>query len=122
MAGLSDFAKLLLPPATGASPRHVTGWRWAVVLSVFILLGNAAGGRGWIPIVPAFAQAAEVRILLELQYAEVIRGLQDEICKSSGRSKTTLQNTVEDYQRRYRELTGKRYPVAACRVEANETQ
>ena len=117
MSIVSEFLKYLKPPDNGASDSHVRGWRWLVVLTIVVLLGNAAGGRGWIPIIPAYALAADVRVLLELQYAEVIRGLQAEICRSQAQSRTMLQNTLEDYQRRYRELTGKRYPVTPCRNE-----
>lgn len=114
MSTISDFLKLLLPPKHDASDRHVHSWRWVIVVAVVLLLANAAGGRGYLPFVPAYANAADVKVILELQLAEEIRNIHSQICQQPPANRRALQNVLEDYQRRYRELTGNRYPLPAC--------
>lgn len=114
MGMIDEGVKLILPPKHDASERHVHGWRWVIVVAMLLLITNAAGGRGWLPFIPAYAMGSDVKVLLELQYAEVIRGLQTQICNASGQNVATLQQTLEDYQRRYRDLTGQRYPTTPC--------
>ena len=106
-----DFVKFIVPPqgAKGVRP-----WRWAIFLCVIILLGNAVSGRGFMGGYGAYAAQQDVQIILELQYAETIRNLHLQICAMRPQRNTTLENALEDYQHRYAELTGHRYPLPAC--------
>jgi len=111
MSSLSRFFKFIVPPADGKS---ATPWRWAIFVCMIFLLFNAASGRGWMVGLGAYAAAQDVQIILELQYAETIRNLQRQICATGTASNATLENTLEDYQHRYAELTGRRYPLRPC--------
>ena len=74
------------------------------------------GGSGRPPARPSRLRRRAVILLslvLELQYAEVIRDLHQQVCSADGQSRLTLENAMEDYQRRYRELTG-RLPNTRC--------
>lgn len=108
---LLGIIRYIVPPK---DKEGVTGWRWGIFIVVVILSLNAASGRGILGGYGAHAAAADVKTILELQYAEVIRDLHDQICKIRPVANPTLQNTLEDYQRRYRDLTGKRYPLSPC--------
>ncbi len=107
----SDFIKFIVPP-TGS--KGVRPWRWAIFLCVIFLLGNAVLGRGFLGGYGAYAAAQDVQIILELQYAETIRNLHRQICSIKPDRNATLENTLEDYQHRYAELTGQRYPLPPC--------
>lgn len=108
---VTDFLKHLVPPKDAAG---VHAWRWAIFVCVLLLVGNGIAGRGFLGGYGAYAAAADVQIILELQYAEVIRDLQSQICKLKPKRNPTLENTLEDYQRRYAELTKRRYPLQRC--------
>lgn len=114
MSTVTDILKLLLPPKHDAGERHVNGWRWAVVVVVLVLLANAAAGRGLIPGIPAYALGSDVKIMLELQYAAVIQSQHEQMCRLQAADRAVLRQTIEEYQRRYRELTGERYPTTPC--------
>lgn len=60
-------------------------------------------------------QAVESKIdwVLEIQLAATLREMQNEYCRANG-NKAAIQDIIEDYQRQYRELTGRRYPLPAC--------
>ena len=103
---IEDAIKSLMP--------SVITWRWAMFMCVLFLLVNSAGGRGFLGGYGAYAAAADVQIILELQYAETIRNLHMQICSIRPTRNATLENTLEDYQRRYDALTGHRYPLPAC--------
>ncbi len=105
------FLKYIVPPK---GSENVTPWRWAIFVCVMILLGNAGSGRGLIGGYGAYAAAQDVQIILELQYAETIRNLHLQICAIRPDRNATLANTLEDYQMRYAELTGRRYPLQSC--------
>ena len=107
----ADFFKFIVPPH---DKRDVTTWRWVVVICVLVLLGNASAGRGFLGGYGGYAAAQDVQIILELQYAETIRNLHLQICDIRPDRNATLENTLEDYQRRYEELTGHRYPLPRC--------
>jgi len=106
-----DFLKFIVPP-TGSN--GVRPWRWAIFVCVVLLIGNAVGGRGFLGGYGAYAAQQDVQIILELQYAETIRNLHRQICQLRPARSPTLENTLEDYQRRYAELTGSRYPLPGC--------
>lgn len=106
-----DFLKFIVPPDGSHSVRP---WRWAMFVVVLILLVNGVAGRGIVGGYGAYAAAQDVQIILELQYAEVIRDLHLQICTIRPSRNPTLENTLEDYQRRYAELTGRRYPLPPC--------
>ena len=103
--------KFMVPPH---DKREVTTWRWIIVICVIVLLGNATAGRGVLKGYGAYAASRDVQIILELQYAETIRNLHLQLCSIRPDRNATLENTLEDYQRRYEELTGHRYPVHSC--------
>ena len=103
--------KFIVPPH---ATREVTTWRWIIVICVLVLLGNATAGRGGLKGYGAYAASQDVQIILELQYAETIRNLHLQLCNIRPDRNATLENTLEDYQRRYAELTGHRYPVHSC--------
>ncbi len=105
------FLRYLVPPGDG---KDVTPWRWAVFICVMVLLVNAVSGRGFALGYGAYAAQADVHIILELQYAETIRNLHLQICSIRPTRNSTLDNTIEDYQHRYAELTGRRYPLRPC--------
>ena len=109
MSGI-DFLKFIVPPS-GA--QGVRPWRWAIFVVVLLLIVNGIAGRGLIGY-GAYAAQADVQIILELQYAETIRNLHRQICASLPARNATLENTLEDYQRRYKDLTGRRYPLPSC--------
>ena len=106
-----DALKLILPPK---DDKGVTPWRWAVFVVVLILFANGIAGRGFLGGYGAYAAAQDVQIILELQYAETIRNLHQQICSIRPARNPTLENTLEDYQRRYEDLTGHRYPLPGC--------
>lgn len=108
---LADFAKYIVPPTDS---KGVTPWRWAIFVIVILLVGNAVSGRGFFIGYGAYAAQADVQIILELQYAETIRNLHLQLCSIRPERNDTLENTLEDYQRRYAALTGQRYPLPAC--------
>ncbi len=106
-----DFLKFIVPPqgAQGVRP-----WRWAIFIVVLVLLVNGVAGRGLVGGYGAYAAQADVQIILELQYAETIRNLHLQICSMRPSRNPTLENALEDYQRRYKDLTGRRYPLSSC--------
>ncbi len=105
-----DFLKHIVPPSgsTGVLP-----WRWAIFVAVCLLLVNGVAGRGFMGGYGAYAAQSDVQVILELQYAETIRNLHRQICATPQRN-PTLENTLEDYQRRYADLAGRRYPLPPC--------
>lgn len=107
----AGFFKFLVPPH---DKREVTTWRWIIVLCVVLLLTNATAGRIGIGGYGAYAAQQDVQIILELQYAETIRNLHLQLCTIMPNRNATLENTLEDYQRRYEQLTGHRYPLPGC--------
>ncbi len=107
-----NFLKYIVPPHD--TKRDVTVWRWVIVFCVVLLLGNGFAGRGGLKGYGAYAAAQDVQIILELQYAETIRNLHLQLCTIRPKRNATLENTLEDYQRRYAELTGQRYPLPNC--------
>lgn len=106
-----DFIKHAVPPH---DKREVTRWRWIILACVVLLLGNATAGRVGIKGYGAYAAAHDVQEILELQYAETIRDLHLQICLARPTRNATLENALEDYQRRYEKLTGHRYPLSPC--------
>jgi len=108
---VTDFFKFIAPPHDS---KGVTPWRWAIVICVIFLLGNAVSGRGFFNGYGAYAAAHDVQIILELQYAETIRNLHRQICAIKPSRNPTLENALDEYQRRYAELTGQRYPLPGC--------
>ena len=111
MSDFSRFLRYIVPPKDNAEVRP---WRWAIFICVIFLLGNAVSGRGFMGGYGAYAAAQDVQIILELQYAETIRNLHLQICKIRPDRNATLENALEDYQRRYDELTERRYPLPSC--------
>ncbi len=101
----------IVPPS---NEKGVNPWRWAIAVCVALLLLNGVSGRGILGGVGGYAAAADVSIILELQYAETIRNLHMQICNIKPARNATLENTLEDYQRRYADLTGRRYPLQRC--------
>ncbi len=108
---LSDFVKFIVPPQ---GSEGVTPWRWAIFIVVILLLVNGVAGRGLMGGYGAYAAQADVQIILELQYAETIRNLHRQICEIRPARNPTLENALDDYQRRYADLTGRRYPLPSC--------
>ncbi len=108
---IADFLKYIVPPQDS---KGVKPWRWVIVICVLVLLINAVSGRGFVYGYGAYAASQDVQIILELQYAETIRNLHRQICAIRPARNPTLDNTLEDYQRRYADLTGRRYPLPAC--------
>lgn len=111
MSNFFRFLKFIVPPLDS---KQVTPWRWAIFICVIALLINAGAGRGLVKGYGAYAANHDVQIILELQYAETIRNLHQQICAIRPARNPTLANTLEDYQRRYAELTGRRYPLPHC--------
>ena len=111
MSDFSRFLRYLVPPKDSADVRP---WRWAIFICVLFLLVNAVSGRGFVGGYGAYAASRDVQIILELQYAETIRNLHQHICSIKPERNATLENTLEDYQRRYDELTGRRFPLESC--------
>lgn len=111
MSSFEKIARFIIPPK-GAE--GVTHWRWAIVVCVIFLLVNGLAGRGFVGGMGAYAAAQDVQIILELQYAETIRNLHLQICSMRPARNATLENALDDYQRRYAELTGRRYPLPSC--------
>ena len=107
----TDFLGFIIPPKNG---KAVTPWRWAIFVCVVFLLVNAVSGRGFMGGYGAYAASVDVQIILELQYAETIRNLHLQICNIRPARNATLENTLEDSQRRYESLTGHRYPLQRC--------
>ncbi len=106
-----NYLKFIVPPKDA---KGVTPWRWAIVFCIVLLLVNMVSGRGFMAGYGGYAAAADVQIILELQYAETIRNLHRQICSIKPARNDTLENALEDYQRRYSELTGRRYPLPGC--------
>lgn len=84
------------------------------MLTVIVLVFSAWWGYS------NFAKASEVQAVnskidrvLEIQIAATLRDLQAEYCRANG-NKTVILNTIEEYERQYRDLTGKRYPLPPC--------
>ncbi len=113
MSDFSRFLRYIVPPKNGIG-KEVTPWRWAIFICVIFLLANAVAGRGFVGGYGAYAAAQDVQIILELQYAETIRNLHRQICAIRPARNTALANALEDYQRRYSELTERRYPLPSC--------
>ncbi len=111
MNAVTRILKFIVPPADSDG---VHPWRWAIFVCVLVLLANAVAGRGILGGYGAYAAAQDVQIILELQYAETIRNLHLQICAIRPDRNPTLANTLEDYQMRYAELTGRRYPLQSC--------
>lgn len=106
-----DFLKYIVPPSGAQSVRP---WRWYIFIAICLLLINGAAGRGIVAGYGAYAARSDVREILELQYAETIRNLHQQICDIKPARNPTLENTLEDYQRRYADLTERRYPLPQC--------
>lgn len=85
---------------------------------LLVIAGWLAIGFGY----TNFARASEVKLVegkvdrvLELQLTTTLRELQSEYCNAhSAESRALLANTIEDYERMYRDLTGDRYPLPKC--------
>ncbi len=107
---LLGFLNFFVPPK---DHEGVHRWRWAIFVVLLLLVGNATAGRGLLGY-GAYAAAADVKTILELQYAEVIRDLHNQICATMPLRNATLENALEDYQLQYEELHGARYPLMAC--------
>lgn len=107
---LLGFFKYIVPPADS---KGVHPWRWAVFIVILLVSADTLLGRGLIGY-GAFAAQADVKVILELQYAEVIRDLHNQICAISPARNPTLENLLEDYQLQYEVLHGSRYPLSAC--------
>ncbi len=103
----TEFLKQIMPP--GFVP-----WRWAILLCVIVLGADAASGRGFLGGYGSYAAAKDVRIILELQYAEVIRDLHRQICSIKPDRNPILESVLDDYQQRFDALTGKRYLLPSC--------
>ena len=119
--GLSDFGKLLVPPKNGAATPGVTQWRWAIFVSILLLLLNSAAGRGFLGGYGSYAAAADMQKILEVQFeslelqvATELRELQKQLCELSLGNRLTLERVIEDYQQRYSKITGHRYPLKSC--------
>jgi hypothetical protein len=83
---------------------------------VLVIIGMLSIGIGY----ARFATASEVKLVeakidrvLQIQIASTLRSLQMEYCRANG-NKQTIADTIEDYEREYRELTGERYPLPKC--------
>lgn len=111
MSDFTRFMRFIVPPK-GAE--GVTPWRWGIFVCVIFLLTNAVAGRGFIGGYGAYAAQQDVQIILELQYAETIRNLHLQICAIRPARNPTLEGALDDYQRRYEDLTGRRYPLPSC--------
>ncbi len=107
---LLSFFKYLVPPADA---KGVGRWRWAIFLLVLAVSIDTLMGRG-VLIYGAYAAQSDVKTILELQYAEVIRDLHNQICATMPLRNATLENALEDYQLQYESLHGSRYPLMAC--------
>ena len=78
---------------------------------------------GWLAIFigyASFARAADVQLVeakvdrvLELQLSTTLRNLQLQYCVANG-NRIIIATLIDDYQREYRGLTGKRYPLPQC--------
>ncbi len=108
---LPNFFKYLVPPADA---KGVKPWRWAIFIVVLIVATDTLVGRGALAGYGAYAAQADVKVILELQYAEVIRDLHSQICATRPLRNATLENALEDYQLQYESLHGSRYPLLAC--------
>ena len=80
-----------------------------------LVLIDTLSGRGIILGGGAYASAKDVQTILELQYANELRALQKEMCELPPERRATLERAIEDFQQRYEDLTGKRYPLVPCR-------
>lgn len=108
---LLGFFKYLVPPADSNGVRP---WRWAIFVVILLVAADTLVGRGILAGYGAFAAQADVKVILELQYAEVIRDLHNQICSLSPVGNPTLENLLEDYQLQYEALHGSRYPLPVC--------
>jgi len=107
----------IIPPN---SPERVTQWRWFVFIALSIALINGAAGRGLFPLFDAYAsesalsaQTDKIDKLLKMNIAATLRELRKEECSSNGNLRT-IQNTIEEYQQQYIDLTNQRYPLPKC--------
>lgn len=107
----SDFLGYIVPPKDAG---HVTQWRWAIFGCVVALIANGMAGRGFLGGYGSYAAASDVRVILELQIARELRDIQEQKCRLPVHQRRALESVIEDYQRRYREITGKRYPLPPC--------
>lgn len=111
---LSDPLKQLIPPDQD-DHKGQSRWRWYIFIAVLLLLVHAGASSGLLP--GGFgehAPAADLKIVLELQIAETIRELQKEKCEMPPERRGRMERVIDDYQRRYKEITGQRYPVQRC--------
>ncbi len=108
---LTDLLKYIVPPQASA---QVTPWRWVIVVAVLLLLTNAGAGRGFLGGYGGYAAQQDVQIILELQYAATIVDLYEQICSMRPGRNQAIETALEDYQRRYASITGRRYPLRAC--------
>ena len=81
---------------------------------ILLVAADTLVGRGVLAGYGAFAAQADVKVILELQYAEVIRDLHNQICALVPAHNPTLENLQEHYQLQYETLHGSRYPLPAC--------
>jgi hypothetical protein len=111
---VNEMAKALIPPDDNTVGKRIKQWRWVIAVAVAFLLVNGAAGRGWLVGFGAYASSSDVQIILELQFAEELRALQKQMCDLPLGKRATLERVIEEYQRRYQEVTGRRYPLVAC--------
>ena len=111
MSAFDQFFKFIVPPSDS---KAVQPWRWAIFVCLVLLISNGLAGRGLMAGFGSYAAAQDVQIILELQYAETIRSLHLNICSIRPERNSTLENALEDYQMRYTDLTGRRYPLPSC--------
>ena len=110
---LLGLFRFVVPP-DNANAKSVRAWRWAIFIVILVVSIDTLAGRGALAGYWGYAAQADVKVILELQYAEVIRDLHQQICGIRPDKNATLENTLEFYQLQYAELHGERYPLTAC--------
>jgi hypothetical protein len=112
-----DLLEFLTPPDTESHPRHILRWRWAVVVCVLVVLGDSAGGRGWLPFVPAYAMDTDVTMMLTLQLSEAIQNNHARYCNAKTDSeRIIIRRVIDKYQIEFDRLTGERFPLPMCQA------
>lgn len=87
---------------------------YTMLAVVGLILASSWGYGNYARAGEVAAVESKIDRVLEIQLAATLRQMQDEYCRANG-SKAAIQDIIEDYQRQYRELTGRRYPLPACR-------
>ncbi len=101
---IPDVVQYIVPPS----------WRWAILAAIVLLAADGVSGRGFLGGYGAYAAAQDVQIILELQYAEVIRDLHREICSIKPDRNPIWESVLDSYKQRYSELTDKEYVLPSC--------